>query len=231
MSGHDITILAIEDELPIRRFLKAYLDGRGFRLLEAGTGQEGLSLAASHRPDVILLDLGLPDMDGLDVLARLREWTKTPIIILSAREQEQDKIRGLDAGADDYLGKPFGLGELEARMRVALRHAEASARDTDAGEVFESGDLRVDLARRKVTVAGEEARLTPIEFKLLAAMVRHAGLVVTHAQLLREVWGRHDADQAHYVRIYVHQLRGKIEREPARPEHLKTETGVGYRLE
>lgn len=224
------TILAIEDEAPIRRFLRAYLEGRGFTLLEATTGAQGLTLAASHNPSVILLDLGLPDIDGLAVLSRLREWTQTPIIILSARGQENDKIAGLDSGADDYLVKPFSVGELEARIRVALRHAAQSG----AGEeetVFTSGDLRVDFTAHKVMVGDQEAHLTPIEFKLLAVMARHIGKVVTQAQLLREVWGRSATEQGHYVRVYVHQLRHKIEREPARPEHLKTETGVGYRLE
>ncbi|MFU2208250.1 response regulator [Solidesulfovibrio sp. C21] len=224
------TILAIEDEAPIRRFLRAYLEGRGFALLEATTGREGLSMAASHNPAVILLDLGLPDIDGLTVLSRLREWTQTPIIILSARGQENDKVAGLDAGADDYLVKPFGVGELEARIRVALRHA-AKIGSSEEEAVFVSGDLRVDFAGRKVTVGGQEAHLTPIEFKLLTVMARHAGKVVTQVQLLREVWGRSATEQGHYVRVYVHQLRHKIEREPARPVHLKTETGVGYRLE
>ncbi|MGD9611151.1 MAG: response regulator [Desulfovibrionaceae bacterium] len=223
-------ILAIEDETPILRFLRAYFEGRGFSLLEATTGAQGLSMAASHNPAVILLDLGLPDMDGLTVLARLREWTQTPIIILSARGQETDKIAGLNAGADDYLVKPFSVGELEARIRVALRHAARQG----AGEeeaVFTSGDLRVDFAAHKVMVGDREAHLTPIEFKLLAVMARHAGKVITQAQLLREVWGRSATEQGHYVRVYVHQLRHKIEREPARPVHVKTETGVGYRLE
>lgn len=230
MTQHSTTILAIEDEAPIRRFLRAYLEGRGFFLLEATTGGQGLSLAASHNPAVILLDLGLPDMDGLAVLARLREWTQTPIIILSARGRENDKIAGLDAGADDYLVKPFSVGELEARIRVALRHA-AKIGSGEEEAVFTSGDLRVDFSTRKVTVGEREAHLTPIEFKLLAVMARHAGKVVTQAQLLREVWGRSATEQGHYVRVYVHQLRHKIEREPARPSHLKTETGVGYRLE
>jgi len=224
------TILAIEDETPIRRFLRAYLEGRGFTLLEATTGAQGLTLAASHNPSVILLDLGLPDIDGLAVLSRLREWTQTPIIILSARGQENDKIAGLDGGADDYLVKPFSVGELEARIRVALRHtAQSGAGEEEAA--FTSGDLRVDFAARKVMVGDHEAHLTPIEFKLLAVMAHHAGKVVTQAQLLREVWGRSATEQGHYVRVYIHQLRHKIEREPARPIHLKTETGVGYRLE
>ncbi len=230
MAQTPTTILAIEDEAPIRRFLRAYLHGRGFSLLEAATGAQGLAMAASHNPAVILLDLGLPDIDGLTVLSRLREWTQTPIIILSARGQENDKIAGLDAGADDYLVKPFSVGELEARIRVALRHAATIGSGREES-VFVSGDLRVDFAARKVMVGDREAHLTPIEFKLLAVMVRHAGKVVTHAQLLREVWGRAATEQSHYVRVYVHQLRHKIEREPARPVHLKTETGVGYRLD
>lgn len=230
MAQTPTTILAIEDEAPIRRFLKAYLEGRGFTLLEATTGGEGLSMAAAHNPAVILLDLGLPDIDGLTVLSRLREWTQTPIIILSARGQESDKVAGLDAGADDYLVKPFGVGELEARIRVALRHA-AKIGSGEEETIFASGDLRVDFAAHKVLVGDREAHLTPIEFKLLAVMARHAGKVVTQAQLLREVWGRSATEQGHYVRVYVHQLRHKIEREPARPAHLKTETGVGYRLE
>ena len=224
------TILAIEDEAPIRRFLRAYLEGRGFTFIEATTGTLGLTMAASHSPSVILLDLGLPDIDGLTVLSRLREWTQSPIIILSARDQENDKIIGLDAGADDYLVKPFSVGELEARIRVALRHTATLGSNEDEA-VFTSGNLRVDFAGRRVTVGDQEAHLTPIEFKLLAVLVRHAGKVITHAQLLREVWGRNASDQEHYVRVYVHQLRHKIEREPARPIHLKTETGVGYRLE
>jgi two-component system KDP operon response regulator KdpE len=230
MTQTSTTILAIEDEASIRRFLRAYLEGRGFSLLEGSTGVQGLSLAASHNPAVILLDLGLPDMDGLSVLARLREWTQTPIIILSARGQENDKIAGLDAGADDYLVKPFSVGELEARIRVALRHAAKIGSGEDE-TAFASGDLRVDFAARKVMVGDREAHLTPIEFKLLAVMARHAGKVVTQAQLLREVWGKSATEQGHYVRVYVHQLRHKIELEPARPVHLKTETGVGYRLE
>ncbi|HML59394.1 MAG: response regulator [Desulfovibrio sp.] len=230
MAQTPTTILAIEDEAPIRRFLRAYFKGRGFVLLEATTGGEGLSMAASHNPAVILLDLGLPDIDGFTVLSSLRQWTQTPIIILSARGQESDKVTGLDAGADDYLVKPFGVAELEARIRVALRHA-AKIGSGEEETVFASGDLRVDFAARKVLVGDREAHLTPIEFKLLAVMARHAGKVVTQAQLLREVWGRSATEQGHYVRVYVHQLRHKIEREPARPVHLKTETGVGYRLE
>jgi len=223
-------VLVIEDEAPIRCFLRAFLESQGFRFLEADSGEEGLGLAASHRPDVILLDLGLPGMDGLDVIGRIRQWTTTPILVISARGKEQDKIEALDAGADDYLIKPFSVGELAARMRVALRHAVVGGRDRPE-PVFRVGVLSVDLASRRVRLAGAEVHLTPIEFKLLAYLVRHAGKVVTHRQLLKEVWGSARDDQAHYPRLYVHQLRHKIEPDPARPRFLRTETGIGYRLE
>jgi len=223
-------VLVIEDEAPIRCFLRAYLESQGFRLIEAESGEEGLGLAASHQPALILLDLGLPGMDGLDVIRRIREWTATPILVLSARGKEQDKIAALDAGADDYLIKPFGVGELAARMRVALRHAVQPGL-AGPDPVFRCGALAVDLAARRVRLDGREVHLTPIEFKLLAFLVRHAGKVVTHRQLLKEVWGSVRDDQAHYPRIYVHQLRHKIEPDPARPRFVRTETGIGYRLE
>jgi len=223
-------VLVIEDEAPIRCFLRAFLESQGFRFLEAATGEEGLGLAASHQPEVILLDLGLPGLDGLDVIRRIRQWTATPILVLSARGKEQDKIEALDAGADDYLIKPFSVGELAARMRVALRHAVVGGQDK-SDPVFRIGALSIDLAARRVRLAGAEVHLTPIEFKLLAFLVRHAGKVVTHRQLLKEVWGSVREDQAHYPRIYVHQLRHKIEPDPARPRFLRTETGIGYRLE
>jgi len=223
-------VLVIEDEAPIRCFLRAFLESQGFRFLEADTGEEGLGMAASHRPEVILLDLGLPGMDGLDVIRRIRQWTGTPILVISARGKEQDKIEALDAGADDYLIKPFSVGELAARMRVALRHAVSTGQDRPE-PVFATGALNVDLAARRVRLAGAEVHLTPIEFKLLAFLVRHAGKVVTHRQLLKEVWGSTREDQAHYPRLYVHQLRHKIEPDPARPRFLRTETGIGYRLE
>ncbi|MBF0477084.1 MAG: response regulator [Deltaproteobacteria bacterium] len=229
MSSPELTVLVIEDEAPIRAFLRAFLQSQNYKLIEATTGGEGISLAASHNPDVILLDLGLPDIDGLEVIKRVREWTNTPIIIISARGKEQDKIDGLDAGADDYLIKPFSVGELAARMRVALRHAlnVGSKKDESA---FQTGEVRVDLAGRQVWVAEEEVHLTPIEFKLLLVMIKHAGKVVTHRQLLKEVWGQAGSDQSHYLRIYVHQLRHKLEPDPARPTYLRTEPGVGYRL-
>lgn len=234
MSSDKTLVLVIEDEAPIRCFLRAYLESQDFRLVEAESGEEGIGLAASHQPALILLDLGLPGMDGLDVIRRIRQWTATPILVLSARGREQDKIDALDAGADDYLTKPFGVGELSARLRVALRHTALATRagtGSAADPVFRCGELAVDLAARRVRLAGQEVHLTPIEFKLLAFLVRHAGKVVTHRQLLKEVWGSTREDQSHYPRLYVHQLRHKIEPDPARPRFLRTETGVGYRLE
>ena len=222
-------ILLVEDEPQLRRYLRLTLSPHGYRLLEAGTAAEGELLAASHKPDLILLDLGLPDRDGLELTQRLREWCRAPIIVVSARGMEQDKILALDAGADDYLTKPFGSGELLARIRVALRHVN---RDPAAPEtpVFELGDWKVDQTRREVTVRGQRVHLTPNEYKLLVALVRHAGLVLTHHQLLREVWGGVQGAQPHYLRVYMAQLRQKLEADPARPRHLITEPGVGYRL-
>jgi len=222
------TILVIEDEAPIRRFLRASLEIQNFRLREASTGARGLSLAAAQPPpDIILLDLGLPDMEGLEVLRHLREWTSVPIIILSARGQEQDKIRGLDAGADDYLTKPFSVAELSARLRVALRHVARSLGEGGMS-LFQAGGLRVDLVNRHVYVEDREIHLTPIQYKLLTVLVRHAGKVVTQKHLLSEVWG--PEGEPNYVRIYVHQLRHKLEADPVRPRYLQTEPGVGYRL-
>ena len=225
----DPIVVLIEDELQIRRFLRATLVGQGYRLFEATTGADGLIEVASRQPDVVIVDLGLPDMDGLEVIRRLREWTAVPVIVLSARGQERDKVTALDVGADDYVSKPFGAGELLARIRVALRHtAGASHEGEDAA--FKVGELQVDLLRRHVVVRGAEVKLTPIEYKLLATLVRHAGKVVTHQQLLREVWGPSHDDQAHYVRVYMAHLRHKLESEAARPRYLLTEPGVGYRL-
>ena len=222
-------ILAIEDEPPIRAFLRTYLEGQGFKFLQAAAGRDGLTLAASHGPDIVLLDLGLPDMDGVEVIGRIREWSQVPIIILTARGCETDKVAALDAGADDYLVKPFSVAELGARIRVGLRHA-ATAGAGEAAPVFQTGALSVDLAARRVSVGGEEIHLTPNEYKILAYLVRFAGKVVTHRQLLKEVWGQASTEHSHYLRIYVHQLRHKIEKDPARPEYLRTEPGVGYRL-
>ncbi len=222
-------ILLIEDEPQMRRFLRITLQSQGYRLVESETGNDGLKQAAMRNPDVVLLDLGLPDLDGIDVTKRLREWTQTPIIIISAREQEQDKIRALDAGADDYLTKPFNAGELLARIRVALRHA--ARRNTDQQDlIFILDNLRVDLARRQVFVGEQEVHLTPIEYKLLIVMVRYAGKVITHNQLLKEVWGPAHVNEIQYLRVYMTQLRHKLEADPARPRFLMNEPGIGYRL-
>jgi len=223
------TVLVIEDEPQMRRFLRSALEGHGYKVVEVGTAREGLAQAAGRNPDVILLDLGLPDADGIDVTRRLREWAATPVIVISARGLETDKVGALDAGADDYLTKPFGVGELLARIRVALRHASRSS-DDPADPVFTQGELTVDLARRQVLVAGAEVHLTPTEYKLLTLLVRHAGKVITQRHALREVWGPNYATQTHYLRVYMAQLRHKLERDPARPRLLLTEPGVGYRL-
>lgn len=229
MSSLPPTVLVIEDEPQIRRFLRATLPAHGYRLLEAETAQEGLTQAAMYQPELIILDLGLPDLDGLDVTRRLREWTTVPILVLSARGQETDKVAALDAGADDYLTKPFGIQELLARLRVALRHATRLTQEP--GEpVFTAGELQVDLGRRRVYVANHEVHLTPIEYKLLTILVRSAGRVVTQRQLLQDVWGPHQTSATHYVRVYMGQLRHKLEVNPARPRYLVTEPGVGYRL-
>jgi len=225
----DPVIVLIEDEPQIRRFLRATLAGQGYRLFEAPNGADGLVEVGSRQPDVVIIDLGLPDMDGVEVIRRVREWTAVPIIVLSARGQERDKVTALDAGADDYVGKPFSAGELLARIRVALRHTAQASHETDDA-TFKVGELQVDLLRRRVTVGPAEVRLTPIEYKLLTTLVRHAGKVVTHQQLLKEVWGPSHTDQAHYVRVYMAHLRHKLETNPARPRYLMTEPGVGYRL-
>jgi len=222
-------VLVVDDEPQVLRFLRASLGAHGYRLVEATSGQQALVEAATRGPDIVLLDLGLPDLDGVEVARRLREWSAVPVIVLSARGQENDKILALDAGADDYLTKPFGTGELLARMRVALRHA-ARVADGAGNSVVETGDLRVDLAVRRVFVRGEEARLTRTEFNLLATLAKHAGKVITHRQLLREVWGPGATGQSHYLRVYMGQLRHKLEEDATRPRYLLTETGVGYRL-
>ena len=221
-------IVLVEDEAEIRRFLRVTLHAHGYRLFEATTGADGLVEVATRQPDAVIVDLGLPDMDGLDVIRKLREWSSVPVIVLSARGGERDKVLALDAGADDYIEKPFGTEELLARVRVALRHAAGGPRDADA--VFAVGDLWVDQARRVVKVDGRDLHLTPIEYKILTVLVHHAGKVLTHRQLLREVWGPTHVEHAHYLRVYMGQLRRKIERDPAQPRHLLTEPGVGYRL-
>jgi len=223
-------ILAIEDDPPIRRFLRTTLTVQGYELIEAPTAKEGLIQATTRNPDVVLVDLGLPDGDGIEVIRKLREWSAVPIIVLSARQAENDKVACLDAGADDYLTKPFGVGELLARIRVALRRRERAGPAAAASPMVEAGPIRIDLDQRTVTVDEREVHLTPIEFKLLAALVRHVGKVLTHEQLLKEVWGPAYGEEAHYLRIYIHQLRQKIEANPARPKYLVTEVGVGYRL-
>jgi two-component system KDP operon response regulator KdpE len=228
-SGREPLVLVVEDEPQVMRFLRATLPAHGYRMLEAASGASALVETQTRQPDLVLLDLGLPDLDGLEVTRRIREWTSVPIVVISARGQERDKVQALDAGADDYLTKPFGTDELLARMRVALRHAARVA--GGGGEtVFEAGELRVDLASRLVYRRGEEVRLTRTEYRLLAALVQHAGKVLTHRQLLREVWGPAAASETHYLRVYMAQLRHKLEDDAARPRHLLTETGVGYRL-
>lgn len=222
-------ILLIEDEPQIRRFLRAALTNHNYRWLEAQTGQAGIDLILLRQPDLVILDLGLPDMDGLAVMQRVREWSSIPILVLSARGQEQDKVAALDLGADDYLTKPFGVAELLARIRVALRHAIQQDGE-EATPIFTTGALRVDLVRQQVFVNGDEVHLTPIEYKLLATLVRHAGKVLTHRQLLREVWGPSYANETQYLRVYMGQLRHKLEENPARPRYLRTDPGVGYRL-
>jgi len=221
-------VLIIEDEAQMRKFLRASLTSHDYRCIDADRGQLGLELARSHVPDVIMLDLGLPDMDGLEVTRSLRSWTSLPVIIISARGQENDKIAALDAGADDYLTKPFGTGELLARIRVALRHSARGA--GVAGPVLNAGDIRIDFDKRLVFRGDEEVHLSPIEYKLLAMLMKNVGKVVTHRQLLREVCGPSHATETQYLRVYMGQLRHKLEREPARPRYLLTEPGVGYRL-
>ncbi len=229
MSGLEPVVLLVEDEPQMRRFLRAALTGHGYKLVETETGAAGLTEAATRNPEVILLDLGLPDLDGLELTRRIREWSRTPIIVISARGQEKDKVAALDAGADDYLTKPFGVGELLARMRVALRHQGALSGGGDEA-VFVLGPLRVDLGKRQVFVGEEEKHLTPTEYRLLTTLVRHAGKVLTHRQLLKEVWGPPYASETQYLRVYMGQLRHKLEPDPARPRYLVTEPGVGYRL-
>ncbi len=220
-------VLLVEDEAQMRRFLRATLRAHGFGLVEAPTAAEALAVATAQAPELILMDLTLPDGDGIDLTRRIREWSRVPIIVLSARGREADRVEALDAGADDYLTKPFGVNEMLARIRVALRHARAAAQPAP---VLEAGALRVDLARRVVTLDGREVHLTPIEYRLLALLAQNAGRVLTHQQMLREVWGAGHTHQAHYLRVYMAALRRKIERDPARPALLQTEQGVGYRL-
>lgn len=222
-------ILVIEDEQAIRRFLRMTLEAEGMTVTEAANGRQGLADAQQWRPNLVILDLGLPDLDGVDVVRQLRTWTDTPIIILSARSDEAQKVAALDTGADDYLTKPFGNSELMARIRVLLRRRTPMASESGAN-AFQFGDVNVDFSSRKVTRAGQSVHLTPIEFKLISAMAQNAGKVLTHTFLLRAVWGAGHAERSHYLRIYMGHLRQKLERDPARPAHIVTETGVGYRL-
>jgi two-component system, OmpR family, KDP operon response regulator KdpE len=225
----DPLVLVIEDEPQVRRFLRTSLKAHGFAVLEAETGTLGLREAAQHVPDLVLLDLGLPDMDGTQVVKRLRSWSRVPVLILSARGEERSKVEALDAGADDYLTKPFGFAELLARMRAALRRAARI--DSPEESVLVHGPLKIDLGRRRVELQGQEVHLTPIEFRLLAVLARHAGRVVTHRQLLTEVWGPQSAEETQYLRVYMTHLRRKLEPGPARSRIFHNEAGVGYRLE
>jgi two-component system, OmpR family, KDP operon response regulator KdpE len=220
------TVLVVDDEVQIRRLLKVCLDANGYRVVEAATGREGISVAAQYPPDVVILDLGLPDLDGVTVLKRLREWSRVPVVVLSVRDREEDKIAALDNGADDYVTKPFSTGELLARLRVAQRHASPATEIT----LFRSGPLEVDLASRLVKRDGKEVKLTPTEYALLRLFIRHAGKVLTHQQILREIWGPNSLQQTHYLRVYIAYLREKLENAPSQPSLIITEPGVGYRL-
>jgi two-component system KDP operon response regulator KdpE len=222
-----IKILLIEDELPIRRFLKASLGSEGYQLIEASTGTEGINLATAQPPDMVILDLGLPDQDGQTVLRQLRQWMTVPILVLSARDQERQKIEALDGGADDYVTKPFSIGELLARMRTALRHRNNTEPESS---IFMAGDLKVDFASRLVFRADSQVHLTPLEYKLLVVLVKNFGKVLTHRFLLREVWGPQDSQENHYLRVFVASLRRKLEADPARPRFILTEQGIGYRF-
>jgi two-component system KDP operon response regulator KdpE len=228
MSDSKIHIVLIEDEKQIRRFLSAALEAEGMNVYEAETGKQGLIVCATRKPDLLIVDLGLPDIDGLEVIRDVRSWSEVPIIVLSARSQEHEKVSALDAGADDYLSKPFGAAELIARIRAHLRRRQPSSTSNEA--LFQFGDVRVDFSLRTVTRAGEAVHLSPIEYRLLSVLARHVGKVMTHRQLLKEVWGPNNAENSHYLRIYMANLRQKLEQQPAQPQHLLTETGVGYRL-
>ncbi|HEX2831001.1 MAG TPA: response regulator [Burkholderiales bacterium] len=229
MSAPKAVVLVVEDEPAIRHFLRTALGAEGFEVIDAENAARGLTLAANSRPDCVILDLGLPDLDGVQFLKKLREWNTVPVIVLSARLQEDDKIAALDAGADDYLTKPFGVGELHARLRVALRHGSATS-PLPQSPILEAGDLRVDVDQRRVMLGNAEIHLTPIEYRLLVTLLKHHGKVLTHSFLLKEVWGAAYADRPHYLRIYMANLRQKLEPDPAQPRRLLTETGVGYRL-
>jgi two-component system KDP operon response regulator KdpE len=228
MNAAEPLVLIVEDEAPMRRFLRAALTARSFRVTEAASAREGVIAITASKPDVVLLDLGLPDADGIDVTRELRGWTDVPIIVLSARGRETDKVQALDAGADDYLTKPFGVDELLARIRVALRRASRSPGAVSS--IVEAGRLRVDLEKREVTIGDRAIRLTPIEYRILVCLARHPGRVLTHRQLVKEVWSGATGVEAHHVRVHMAELRKKLEDDPARPKILITEPGVGYRL-
>jgi two-component system KDP operon response regulator KdpE len=227
MSAPTHRVLVVDDEPQIRRFLRATLVAHGYGVVEAGSGREALERATTERPDIVILDLGLPDIDGVEVLRRLREWSRVPVIVLSVRSDERDKVAALDNGADDYVTKPFGAGELLARMRAALRHRP----DAIDEPIFRVGELVVDLTHRRVTVDGVEIKLTPKEYDILRLLVAHAGKVLTHGFLLREVWGAHYVGQTQYVRVFIGTLRQKIEPDSTHPRFIITEPGVGYRLQ
>ncbi len=229
MKENTAIILLIEDERQMRRFLRVTLQSENYTVLEAETAVDGLTRAATGHPDIVLLDLGLPDMDGLTVIEKLREWSVVPVIVISAREQEGDKIKALDSGADDYLTKPFGAGELLARIRVALRHS-APKSQAQGEAMFIAEDLKIDFLKRQVHRSDEEIHLTPIEYRLLTVLVRNAGRVMTHRQILKEVWGPPYVEQTHYLRVFMNQLRKKIEADSTRPQFLINEPGVGYRF-
>lgn len=225
-TGLKPSALVIDDEIQIRRLLRVCLEGNGYRVEEAATGQEGITLAAQHPPDIVLLDLGLPDLDGVTVLKRLREWSRVPVVVLSVREREDDKVAALDNGADDYVTKPFSTAELLARLRVAQRHASPAAESP----TFRTGELEVDLTARVVKLKGRDVKLTATEYSLLRLFVQHAGKVLTHRQILKEVWGPNYVEQTHYLRVYIAHLREKLEADPSKPRLITTESGVGYRL-
>jgi two-component system, OmpR family, KDP operon response regulator KdpE len=229
MSDPNPLILVVEDEKPMARFLHTALSAQGYRVIEAETAKEATVATTTHNPEIILLDLGLPDADGIDLTRQIREWSRVPIVVISARGREDDKVAALDAGADDYLTKPFSVNELLARIRVALRHAAQEGTD-DASAVLEIGPLRIDHARREVSVQGREVHLTPIEYRMLALLAKHAGKVLTHRQILKEVWGPHTVSETRYLRVFMAQLRRKIEPDATRPRLLLTEPGVGYRM-
>ena len=226
MTAQGLRVLIIDDEPQIRKLLRVSLGAHGYTLDEAATGQDGVARAAVFKPDLLIVDLGLPDMDGKAVIKEIREWSQAPVIILTARDQEQEKIEALDAGADDYVTKPFGIGELMARMRVCLRRVAAA----EGEPVLTCGGLAVDLVQRRVTVDGREIKLTPTEYEIIKIMAQQAGRVLTHKQLLKAVWGNAYNDDTHYIRVYIGQLRRKIEEDPAQPRYIITESGVGYRL-